>query len=131
MTRSTIALLAALLAGCGDDGGEADAPAAATSGQGPSAALTSALDDVRKVAPRLEGYYRSGSYPRKLEDVAISMPEAGLTLAAGNSLGAYRYDTEAAEFVLCVENTSGAFATYDTAPMALGEQGETGGCPAL
>lgn len=153
MTRYTLAFVAALatvlLAGCGVDGGasadggpSADDPPASTSpapsptataasAGGPSPGLASALADARRIAPRLESYYRGGDYPRELDAVIASMSKAQVKSSAGNRVGAYRYDAASVEFVLCVENTSGAFATYDTAPMALGDQGETGGCPKL
>jgi hypothetical protein len=132
-----VALAAVLLTGCGDDDDAGadppsstvaparSAPAVAT----PSPGLASALADVRTIAPRLESYYRGGAYPRDLAGVLASLPKAEVKPSPGNRLGAYRYDPAAVEFVLCVENASGAYATYDTAPMALGEQGETGGCP--
>lgn len=138
-----IPLLAALLlTGCGDGEDSAGgtgpsvlpvqpAPAAEPAGGDPGPALESALADVRKAAPRLESYYRTRTYPTELGDVVASLDDVQLELAPGNSLGAYRYDAGAAEFVLCVEHTSGAFATYDTAPMATGEKGESGGCPEL
>lgn len=93
--------------------------------------LESALDDVRVIAPALEGLYRNREYPRALDKVIASLPETGIELAKGNTLGAYKYDEQAVEFTLCVENKSGAYATYDTAPMATGEKGESGGCPQL
>ncbi len=108
----------------------AEASASVRAG-GPSPELAAALDDVRLIAPRLEGLYRNRDYPRTLDKVIASLPEAGLELSQGNRLGAYRYDERAVEFTLCVENTSGAFATYDTAPMATGKRGEEGGCPEL
>lgn len=144
-----VALSLALMAGCGSE----DAPAASAepgtaataegsdspdtpdspdaAAGGPSPELTSALADVQKVAPRLESLYRNKEYPRDLDDVVASMDDAQLELSDGNSLGAYRYDEKSVEFVLCVENSSGAFATYDTAPMATGEKGEEGSCPQM
>lgn len=139
-----LVLLASVLpAGCGEDGEgtPADgssavvpvgsAPASQPADEDPGPALESALADVRKAAPRLESYFRTGTYPTELDDVVASLDDVQVELAAGNSLGAYRYDPSAVEFVLCVEHASGAFATYDTAPMATGEKGESGGCPQL
>jgi hypothetical protein len=97
----------------------------------PGEALEAAVADVQKAAPRLESFYRTRGYPTELADVIASLEDVQLRLAPGNSLGAYRYDPAAVEFVLCVEHTSGAYATYDTAPMATGDKGGTGGCPAL
>jgi hypothetical protein len=147
MTRfapALLVLLASVLpAGCGEDGEDApadgssavvpvaSAPASQPPDGDPGPALESALADVQKAAPRLESFYRSRTYPTELADVVASLSDVQLELADGNSLGAYRYDPDAKEFVLCVEHTSGAFATYDTAPMATGEQGASGGCPAL
>lgn len=158
MSRFLLALAAGLLAvlsGCGDDENAATtappdvrasefpvpAPDPSTAGPGPSVRssdavptaepLDSVLADVRIAAPRLEGFFRGQEYPRELADVVAALAEAGVALSPGNRLGAYRYDPDAVEFVLCVENSSGAFATYDTAPMATGEKGEDGGCPGL
>jgi hypothetical protein len=159
VTRTVLTLLVAIslvfLGGCGSEdepeaqveptaaasaeetpGAEASsAPAtpspSAGSGAGAAAGLVSALADVRLAAPRLESLYRNREYPRELDAVVDSLDEAKLTLAPGNSLGGYRYDEQKVEFVLCVEHESGAFATYDTAPMATGAQGTSGGCPAL
>lgn len=105
--------------------------AEASAAAGTSPELDSALDDVRVIAPALEGLYRDREYPRSLEKVIASLPQTGLELSPGNTLGAYKYDEKAVEFVLCVQNASGAYATYDTAPMATGKKGESGGCPAL
>jgi hypothetical protein len=141
-------LLVIALAGCGDDAHDSDfrdntgagtisaGPISAgpavqdpTPAASPSAGLTSALADVGELAPSLESYFRAHSYPRELADVVAALPEAGLRLARGNSIGGYSYDDKAVEFVLCVQNTSGAWASYDTAPMTTAQSGESGGCP--
>ena len=57
------------------------------------------------------------------------MEPAGLAVTDGNTVAGYRYDDAAREFKLCVENASGAWATYDTAPMSVREAEESGGCP--
>ncbi len=145
ITRALVAgLLVLSVAGCGDDDDTADAsspaqviatptpvptPTGKPKGGKVSAALTSVLNDVNRLAPALEGYFRGQEYPRSLDEVAAAMPKTGLELSKGNSIGGYRYDASDVEFVLCVENTSGAYATYDTAPMATGQSGESGGCP--
>lgn len=106
------------------------APSPTTKGfKDADAALDSVTADVRTAAPRLEGYFRGRQYPRDLADVEQALPKAGVTLVKGNRLGSYTYNADAVEFVLCVEHPSGAWATYDTAPMATGEKGTTGGCP--
>ena len=146
ITRALVAaLLLCTLAACGDDDDTSDASnptpvvgtpvPAETPARGkptagkPSAALKSVLNDVNTIAPALEGYFRGAEYPRTLDEVLAALPKSGLQLSKGNSIGGYRYDASDVEFVLCVENTSGAFATYDTAPMATGQSGESGGCP--
>lgn len=116
------------LTGCSSDPVTAPAgPVTGTPQVGPE--LQSALDDVEAVAPALEGFYRNNGYPADLAGAVASLQDAGLSLSRGNTLGSYTYDAEAVEFALCVENASGAFATYDTAPMALRQSGTTGGCP--
>ncbi len=140
ITRVLVAgLLVLTLAGCGEDDKAEDAgsgqilatPTPATTSAGkPSAALKSVLSDVNKLAPALESYFRGDPYPTKVSEVEAALPKAKLTLSEGNTIGGYRYDASDVEFVLCVENTSGAYATYDTAPMTTGQSGESGGCPA-
>src|SRR5262249_11698267 len=97
----------------------------------PSAGLTSALADVGEIAPSLESYFRGNSYAKSVDEAIAALPKAGLRLAEGNSIGADKVRDSDTEFVLCIENPSGAWATYDTAPMKTGESGESGGCPDL
>lgn len=133
-------LVAVVLAACatGSDVPD-DADARGTGGAGArdygtgavGAELQAAIDDVSRVAPALERLYRGGDYPRSLDQVVPTLDDAGEELADGNRLGAYRYDPDAVEFVLCVEHEDGAWATYDTAPMTTGRTGEGGGCPQL
>lgn len=92
--------------------------------------LRSVRRDVSSIAPQLESYYQQREYPVDLAQVRQTLAESGVTLSPGNSIGAYVYDGDAVEFVLCVENTSGAWATYDTAPMTLARSGGRGGCAA-
>lgn len=94
-----------------------------------SKALRQVRADVAEITPQLESFYRDREYPEDLAQVRQTLSQSGVTLRPGDSVGAYTYDGDAVEFVLCVENTSGAWATYDTAPMTVGESGETGGCP--
>jgi hypothetical protein len=140
-----LALGTTLVAGCGDDEKSPAAPAptvaAATAtpepsssaepGQDPGSALASVTDDVVRVAPQLESYYRGKPYPRTVDEVVASLAGADVTLSKGNRVGGYRYDPDAVEFVLCIQNSSGAWATYDTAPMTAGKGGAAGGCPSL
>lgn len=94
-----------------------------------SAGLTSALADVERIAVGLEQYYVQNGYPDDLAGAVASMEPAGLAVTDGNTVAGYRYDDAAREFKLCVENASGAWATYDTAPMSVREAEESGGCP--
>lgn len=93
-------------------------------------ALASVRADVESIAPQLESYYRNREYPVDLAQVRQTLVETGVTLSRGNTIGGYVYDGDAVEFTLCIQNTSGAWATYDTAPMTLRDSGATGGCPA-
>jgi hypothetical protein len=143
--RSWVPLLLVIaLAGCGDDANDSDnrdntdagaisagpTTPVSTPVASPSAGLTSALADVGELAPSLESYFAAHTYPRSVAEVEAALPKANLRLAQGNSIGGYSYDDKTVEFVLCVENTSGAWATYDTKPMTTGSSGESGGCPA-
>lgn len=94
-----------------------------------SPGLTSATSDVTRIAPKLEQYYFEKGYPRDLAGAKASLKPAGQAVSKGNKVAGYSYDEVAREFVLCIQNTSGAWATYDTAPMATGASGEAGGCP--
>lgn len=92
-------------------------------------ASASVRADVERAAPALERFYQDREYPLDLAQVRTTLAEAGVVLTAGNTIAGYDYDGDAVEFELCVENASGAFATYDTAPMTVGRSGESGGCP--
>ena len=110
---------------------QARAPAGPVTDDMPSPELQAVIDDVRRVAPALESHVRGTEYPLTVDEAARAMDEAGLALGEGTSLGAYRYDPDTIEFELCIEHGSGAFATYDTAPMSTRDVGESGGCPDL
>lgn len=125
-TRAIAALASIGLLACLDGTAQADTTSAAD-----SPGLQSARSDVERVAPALEQYYFAKGYPQDLAGAKESMAKAGLKLSPGNKIGGYRLDHHAQEFVLCVQHKSGAFATYDTAPMATGQTGDTGGCPKL
>lgn len=133
-----VALLVSVLGACGDDDEPAVAPqpeatprpeVSVTETPAGGAALDAVLADVTDLAPALESYFRGRDYPTQLADVVAALPETGLKLSPGNSIGGYRYKADEVEFVLCVENTSGAWATYDTAPMTTAQSSATGGCP--
>lgn len=141
MNRVALALAATLsstvLAACGNAEDPASAPvpvelgapAKESLGQA-SPALTSVGKDVTRIAPKLEQYYFAKGYPSDLKGAKASMKPAGQKVSAGNTVAGYRFDEQAREFILCIQHKSGAWATYDTAPMAVGANGESGGCPA-
>lgn len=141
-----VALLLLTPAACGDDEEAAVTPGAPLSGEEftvPSTtasptpngtasadALASVLADVDEVAPALESYFRTRDYPTDVAGAVAALPKTGRKLSPGNTIGGYRFKADETEFVLCVESSSGAWATYDTAPMTTGRSGKTGGCPA-
>lgn len=125
----------ALASGCGgsdDDGGPTD-PVEGSAGAPADADATSPAEamstEVSSVAPTLESYYRGGDYPRSVDDVVATLTGAGVTLAPGTEVGGYTYDADAVEFVLCLQDADGAWASYDTAPMGVRDSGDAGGCP--
>ena len=140
MNRVALALAAtfstAVLAACGNSSGTAPAgvtdlgAAARASLQQASPGLTSATDDVNRITPRLEQYYFAMGYPRDLAGAKASLKPAGQKVSKGNKVAGYSFDDQADEFILCIQNKSGAWATYDTAPMQTGATGKSGGCPA-
>lgn len=94
-----------------------------------SPGLTSATNDVTRIAPKLEQYYFVKGYPKDLAGAKASLQPAGQAVTKGNKVAGYSFDEGDREFILCIQNSSGAWATYDTAPMATGASGEKGGCP--
>ncbi|MCZ4499291.1 MAG: hypothetical protein JWQ74_1844 [Marmoricola sp.] len=107
---------------------ESAAPAAPKGATAEQARST--VDDVAAYAPALEQTFRGKPYPTTLAGaVAVARQLTNLKLSRGNSFGSYRYDPSDVEFKLCVENTSGAYAIYDTSPMTTVESGKSGGCP--
>lgn len=104
-----------------------DAPDPASSGAEGSA--DDVIDEVTEVAPELESFYRGGPYPRSVEDAVASLDAAGVSLLPGHEVGGYTYDEDAVEFVLCLEDEDGAWASYDTAPMGVRDSGTSDGCP--
>ena len=106
--------------------GPGTGPAQAGSAGGTIAAVGA---EVERLAVALEGSYRGGAYPTDVAGVLASLDGAGLEPAPGTEIGGYTYDPTAVEFVLCVQDENGVWATYDTAPMSLRESGEDGGCP--
>jgi len=107
------------------------APRSAPVSQVPEAfdAVESTLADAEKFAVELEQVFFGTGYPKDLAGAVAAAKKTGLELADGNSIASYVFDPDNAEFRLCVENTSGAWATYDTRPMAMRESGPSGGCP--
>ena len=82
-------------------------------------AAASTQTDAEKIAVRLAQIFAGSSYPSDLAG-AIKVAQAnGLEPADGNTIGGYAYDANDVEFKLCVENTSGAYAIYDTRPMSM------------
>lgn len=132
----------ALVAACGSDAPRGSAPTtppAPTSAspsspapENPSAekARASVVDDVQEFAPALEQVFFSQGYPTDLAGALRTAQElTNLQLERGNTIASYRFDDADQEFQLCVENTGGAYAVYDTAPMSTITSGDSGGCP--
>jgi hypothetical protein len=137
------AVLAVSVAGCGsaqsDTGTANDQPTltapttddsmAGMDMGGSDDAAASTQADAEKIAVRLEQIFAGSSYPKDLAG-AIKVARAnGLEPAEGNTIGGYTYDPNDVEFKLCVENSSGAYAIYDTRPMSMRGAGDSGGCP--
>ena len=133
MTRLPLVVLLAVVAlgaaACSDDASE-DA-AGTGQGNGASTASQPAVDAVSDIAPRLESAVRSETYPMSLQEAVARIDELGLTPTAPLQVAGYRYDADLVEFTLCVEDAdSGAYATYNTAPMSVRQAGDSGGCAA-
>ncbi|MCX6397180.1 MAG: hypothetical protein NTV23_11885 [Propionibacteriales bacterium] len=95
-----------------------------------AAQVQSVADDVQEYAVALEQVFFGSGYPSDLAGArATAAKLTNLSLSAGNTIASYRFDPDASEFQLCVDNSSGAWATYDTEPMSTIETGKTGGCP--
>ena len=124
---SSLALLL-VLTGCGGSSGTTE-PASATGAA--DAGVAAANDDAERLAVALESYYRDAGYPRELAGAISSLAGAGLTPEDGNTVAGYVYDDDRVEFQLCVQTAAGAWAIYDTAPMALRRGGPAGGCPKI
>ena len=128
--RNILVLVLAVLAtsstaGCATDGTGVDGQDGGADSGAPAAVGV----EVERLAVDLEGYYRGGDYPTDVDGVLASLEGAGLEPAPGTEIGGYTYDPDAVEFVLCVQDQEGVWATYDTAPMSLRESGGSGGCP--
>ncbi len=91
--------------------------------------LEGVVADANRMAPALESELRGTTYPTTLSGARQALENAGIEPTGRNVVGGYEYDAEAVEFTLCIESPDGAYATYDTAPMALFVTGESGGCP--
>lgn len=142
----TLAIVLTLTASAcgGDDGDDAPAPITSSTPSAPTSAPTSApvseapeafdgvestLADAEEFAVALEQDFFETGYSTTLDGAIAAAKRTGLQLEPGNSIGSYVFDPEDSEFQLCVENTSGAWATYDTRPMSMRESGDSGGCP--
>lgn len=124
-------LLAALVtAGCSDDSPDPEPTDAGSPIVGSPDPQVAVGVEVESVAPALESYYRGTTYPTTLADAVASLADAGIQLAPGLSVTGYVYDADDVEFTLCIEDDeSGAWASYDTAPMSVRDGGDSGGCP--
>lgn len=95
-----------------------------------AASVRSVADDVQEYAVALEQFFFDNGYPQDLAGALASAKKlTNLSLSAGNKIATYTFDPDASEFQLCVENPSGASATYDTEPMSTIQTTNTGGCP--
>ncbi len=121
-------LTALVLTGCGDDEEGSSAPPTVAP-EGAASAQDAMIAEVSTVAPTLESAYRDAPYPQTVDEVVESLTGAGVTLAPGHEVGGYAYDPDAVEFVLCLQDADGAWASYDTAPMGVRDAGDSGGCP--
>ncbi len=135
--------LAFAVSACGADDVPADATPTTGTSSSPAAppsapvseppasseAVESTLADAEEFAVELEQVFFSAGYPDDLAGAVEAAEKTDLTLEQGNAIASYVFDPDNTEFRLCVENTSGAWATYDTRPMAMRESGDSGGCP--
>lgn len=120
-------MLAAGLTGCG--GGDTSKPATQAGEPTIDSGAGAVVTEVSAVAPALESYYRGKTYPQSTDEVVASLGPAGVTLPPGTEVGGYTYDPDTVEFVLCLQDKDGAWASYDTAPMGVQDSGSQGGCP--
>lgn len=130
---AAVAVLVLALAGCGGE----DDPATPPGGTGGSSGGgvpggsggSDVTTEVSSIAPALESAVRGTPYPQSVDEAVDSLAEAGIDLAPGTEVGGYTYDPDAVEFVLCLQDADGAWASYDTAPMGVRDSGTEGGCP--
>ena len=124
-----VALLAtAFMGGCGNDSTSTDSTST-TDVTDVSSELATVIADAQRMAPALESRLRGTTYPTTVDEARQALTDAGIEPTAGNAVGGYEYDPDSIEFKLCIEGSAGAFAVYDTRPMSLFENGESGGCP--
>jgi len=126
--RSLLVTPLLVLGACSSDETTTPEPVDPASPQGDGA--NAVIAEVQQVAPALESFVRSDPYPQTVEEAEAALADGGIALAPGHRIGGYVYDPEAVEFVLCVEDADGAWASYDTAPMGVRDSGAAGGCPA-
>lgn len=95
-----------------------------------AASVRSTADDVAAYAVAMEQVFFGSGYPDDLAGALVTAEKlTNLSLSPGNVIASYRFDPETREFQLCVENPSGASATYDTEPMSTVATTDSGGCP--
>ncbi|MET3962852.1 heme-binding NEAT domain protein [Marmoricola sp. OAE513] len=95
-----------------------------------AAQIQSTIDDVQSYAPAMEQVYFDQGYPKDLAGALRTAKQLTfLKLSQGNTIASYVFDPSDQEFQLCIENTSGAWAVYDTSPMSTTSSGKSGGCP--
>jgi len=104
-------------------------PGSGASTESPAATMAMAMADLNQVAPKLEAYFKVHGYPTNIADLPKAMVAAGLYMNPSDALATYKYDAASKEFKLCVQNDSGAWASYDTSSMTIGAHGLSGGCP--
>lgn len=92
-------------------------------------AVESTLADAEEFAVELEQVFFDSGYPKDLAGAIAAADKTDLQLEPGNTIASYVFEPDTSEFRLCVENVSGAYATYDTRPMSMRESGPSGGCP--
>ena len=129
-----IALLSTAAAGCGNSAVPVRTAAlvvgasSADPDQKPSMAVSAAVGDVRRAAPALAAWFSAHGYPTSLQQAAAAVPRTGIVLDPSDALAGYRLEPGGRQFLLCVQNLTDAWASYDTATGHLVHR-ISGGCP--